>query len=346
MIAASNAPILVITYGYKLTYTLLAVSLVAAGIIILLNYKIYTQFDNIISKNQLSRSQLFKIFTILICIYSFLIFVFSNPEMAFALLIACTILIIGYFIYQVSKIPHQFERQKALSVLPILLLGVVFFVMYEQMDSSALLFTLHHSTTNLFGYEMNSQSVAGTLNSAGIIILAPIMAWLYSSKIGNKLTIQNKFTIGLLSATCTIATLWLSTFTVDASDRVSIYWMVLAITLFFSAGELLVSALGAAALSSLVPEKMRGFAIGLWFLAAAMGVKLGAWLSTIAASGKKLGEVTILTGQDKIDSFYGYQQLYGWLFIGCVIATAIGSVIALQVEKSLSLHLMIKAKIR
>ena len=225
------------------------------------------------------------------------------------------------------------ERQRAISALPILFLGIVFFVMYEQMDSSALLFTLHHSSTNLFGYEMDSQSVSGTLNSAGIILLAPVMAWFYNTKIGQTLTIQRKFALGLLTATLTIATLWISTFSVHPSERVSIHWMLVGITLFFSAGELLVSALGPAALANLVPQKMRGFAIGMWFLASALGIKLGAWLSSIVASGKNMGGVVALTGQDKIDSFHGYQQLYGWLFAGCLLATVLGSMIAFWVEK-------------
>lgn len=205
-----------------------------------------------------------------------------------------------------NKIEEIHLRHRALSVLPMIFLGVVFFVMYEQMDSSALLFTLHHSNTTLFGYEMDSQSVSGTLNSAGIIILAPLMAVFYNSKIGQKLTVQHKFVIGLLMSTVMVATLWLATFSVDPSEKISIYWLVFSITILFSGGELLVSALG---------------------------IKLGAWLSSLVAHGENLGGVVALTGQNKINSFLAYQQLYGWLFVGCLVTTLIGAAIAFKVAR-------------
>lgn len=336
LIAASFAPVLAKHYGYLFTYGLIGVSMSAAGLIIFLNRKVYAEYDNSIGLKQLSSVSLVKASGVLVALFAFLFFVYINPTLAFGLLLICAALLIAYFVMQANSLSNVNERKKALSALPMLFLGVVFFVMYEQMDASALLFSLHHTNTNLWGYEMDSQSVSGTLNSAGIVLLAPIMAWFYNTKLGQKLSIQHKFIIGLLSCTLTVATLWLSTFSVDPSQKVSIYWLVVAITVFFSGGELLVSALGAAALASLVPQKLRGFAVGLWFLSSALGIKFGAWLSSLVAHGENLGGVVALSGQNKINSFYAYQQLYGWLFLGCLIATVIGGVIALNVSKKVN----------
>jgi len=333
LIAATFVPVLIKFFGYFVAYGLVGISMIAGGIIIFINRKIYGEFDNHLGVAKLPAGNLKKFVGIFLVLFAFLTFVFTNPTLSFVLLLVCAGLLVLYFVYQANKIEEIHLRHRALSVLPMIFLGVVFFVMYEQMDSSALLFTLHHSNTTLFGYEMDSQSVSGTLNSAGIIILAPLMAVFYNSKIGQKLTVQHKFVIGLLMSTVMVATLWLATFSVDPSEKISIYWLVFSITILFSGGELLVSALGAAALSALVPERMRGFAIGLWFLSSALGIKLGAWLSSLVAHGENLGGVVALTGQNKINSFLAYQQLYGWLFVGCLVTTLIGAAIAFKVAR-------------
>ena len=82
-----------------------------------------------------------------------------------------------------------------------------------------------------------------------------------------------------------------------------------------SSGELLVSALGLSLMSKLVPEHMRGFSMGMWFITSALGIKLGSYIASLVASNSVSKSVVELTGQAQVESFYSYQHLFGSIFL-------------------------------
>lgn len=55
------------------------------------------------------------------------------------------------------------------------------------------------------------------------------------------------------------------------------------IYLFQSLGELMISALGLAMVAALVPQRLMGFILGMWFLTQAMASLLGGYVATFTA---------------------------------------------------------------
>ncbi|MBP8221807.1 MAG: dipeptide/tripeptide permease, partial [Aeromonadaceae bacterium] len=60
-------------------------------------------------------------------------------------------------------------------------------------------------------------------------------------------------------------------------------WFMVLIYLFQSIGELMISALGLAMVAALVPQRLMGFILGMWFLTQAMASLLGGYVATFTA---------------------------------------------------------------
>ena len=60
-------------------------------------------------------------------------------------------------------------------------------------------------------------------------------------------------------------------------------WLVVCYA-FQSLGELLVSGLGLAMVAQLVPQRMMGFAMGMWFLTSATAAVIAGWVATLTTA--------------------------------------------------------------
>lgn len=54
--------------------------------------------------------------------------------------------------------------------------------------------------------------------------------------------------------------------------------------MFQSIGELLVSGLGLAMVAQLVPQRMMGFAMGMWFLTSATAAVIAGWVASLTSA--------------------------------------------------------------
>lgn len=81
------------------------------------------------------------------------------------------------------------------------------------------------------------------------------------------------------------------------------------------------TAVGLSLITQLVPTKVRGFCMGMWFLTWAVGIKLGAYVASLYAS-KDLAnsKSSLLVGQAKINSYLGYENLFMWIAIVTIVA--------------------------
>jgi POT family proton-dependent oligopeptide transporter len=60
-------------------------------------------------------------------------------------------------------------------------------------------------------------------------------------------------------------------------------WLIVSYG-FQSIGELFVSGLGLAMVAQLVPQRMMGFAMGMWFLTSATAAVVAGWVATLTAA--------------------------------------------------------------
>ncbi|MGE5232431.1 MAG: peptide MFS transporter, partial [Deltaproteobacteria bacterium] len=175
------------------------------------------------------------------------------------------------------------ERKGLTAVLILTSLGMLFFIFYQQMFTSLTLFSLRNVDLNVLGYEVPAGQVQA-LNPIWIFILSPGLAWLYThlgKGEGGDFHISTKFAMGF-------AVLSLGFFIYGASGhfatagKVAFGWMI-AGYLFQSLGELLISGLGLAVMARYVGPSLRGFIMGVWFLATGISQYLGSYVATFAS---------------------------------------------------------------
>ena len=209
-------------------------------------------------------------------------FIIQNRTVARGTVVLGFLTMLAIFAVMGSKGTER-ERKGLISVLILTGLGMLFFIFYQQMSTSLTLFSYRNVELNLFGYQVPAGQVQA-LNPIWIFILSPGLAWLYNSLgrgEGGDFHISTKFAMGF-------AVLALGFFIYGFSGRfahagrVSFWFMIIGYA-FQSLGELLISGLGLAMVARYVGPSLRGFIMGVWFLATGISQYLGSYVATYAS---------------------------------------------------------------
>jgi proton-dependent oligopeptide transporter, POT family len=168
-------------------------------------------------------------------------------------------------------------RTRMLVAFILILQGVLFFVLYNQMPTSLTFFAAHNINNHLMGLSVPPAEYQ-VLNSIVIIIMSPILAVMYRHVSATHTT---KFCIGMTLCASGFLVLALPQYTA-LNGLASPLWMVLTYFLQ-STGELLISGLGLAMVAELCPDNMTGFVMGIWFLTSMLAGPLGAWVGVLTA---------------------------------------------------------------
>jgi len=166
-----------------------------------------------------------------------------------------------YYIYIALQLPHREKVRMLISAL-LIFQGFVFFTLYAQLPTSILFLAKNNVHNMAFGYHIQPTSYY-LLNSITIIIMSPILAWIYKRVPGTHIT---KFAIGMTLCASAFLVFWIPRFYND-HGMMSPVWIVVTYYLQ-STGELLVSGLGLAMVAELCPKECSGLVMGIWYLCA------------------------------------------------------------------------------
>ena len=229
--------------------------------------------------------------------------------------VLCTIVIacVSIYFFYMSRETSS-TRKRMLVALILMLEAIIFFTLYQQMPTSLTLFAVHHVRSSFCGITIDPQSFQA-LNPIWIVLMGPCLVMGYDRlNLKNRaFSIPYKFALGMLCCGISFSLLFLTRYAHDANAMVSPGWIV-ASYFFQSLGELLVSALGVAMVAELVPERIRGFVMGVWFLTSSIAGFSGAYvasftgLSTSTPSG--------------LSSLWVFTQVFGWIGV-CSLTTAL-----------------------
>ncbi len=190
--------------------------------------------------------------------------------------------VVGTYLFFMSR-EESFSRMRMLLALILMLEAVVFFTLYQQMPTSLNLFAVNNVRNMLFGITINPQSFQA-LNPIWIVLMSPLLALIYAklNERGFFVRVPYKFALGMTCCGLSFSLLYFSRYCHDANGMVSSLWLVTSY-LFQSLGELLVSALGVAMVAELVPPKMSGFVMGMWYLTSSVAGFIGASVASLTA---------------------------------------------------------------
>ena len=211
------------------------------------------------------------------------------------------------------------ERAGLTAALVLVVQTIFFFIFYQQMSTSLNLFAQKNVNLSfdLFGWHIWNwiPEQYQDLNSFWIVVLSPVLAWLYNSlgRAGKDPSVAAKFAWGFAAVAAGYFMYGLGArFAVNG--QVSSWIMVWGYGLY-SLGELLVSGLGLAMIARYVPARMGGFMMGAYFVASGISQYLGSVVANFAHVPEGLN--------DPVASLPIYTHLFNMLGFAGVACTVI-----------------------
>jgi proton-dependent oligopeptide transporter, POT family len=178
-----------------------------------------------------------------------------------------------------SKSYTRIERRRFGVILVLFLAASLFWSAFEQAGSTLNLFA--ERNTNLHAWDfplwgLFRASYFQSFNSAFLIVLAPVFAWIWV-KLGSKNPSSTaKFSWGLFFVALGFAIL----IPVSTFNNVSPWWLTLTY-LLHTIGELCLSPVGLSAMTKLAPQRAVGMVMGVWFLATSVGNFIGGQIASV-----------------------------------------------------------------
>jgi POT family proton-dependent oligopeptide transporter len=199
-----------------------------------------------------------------------------------------------------KKEPLTKVEKQRITVIVILTFFVIFFwAGFEQAGSSMTLYTDKYINRKVFGWEIPTE-LFQSFNPILIVLLAPIFAWFWSSKLGSRLTTPVKMSLGMILLGIGFLFMLLATMGVKTSvvnntevvtQKASLIWLLM--TYFFhTIGELSLSPVGLSVVTKLAPVKLASLLMGVWMLSSFVANIIGGF---IAAYVETMGAATIFT---------------------------------------------------
>lgn len=183
------------------------------------------------------------------------------------------------------------ESRRIAAVCVFALASIVFWAIYEQAGSTGAFFAedLTDRTLpgggvyHLFGFTLDigrefPSAWFQSVQAIGVIVLAPVFAWLWVRLGTRQPSAPAKFTFGLFCMALSLLLL-VPAARLTLHGRVSPWWLI-AVFLIQVVGELCLSPVGLSTMTKLAPFRLQGLIMGVWFLSMALGNKLAGVLAS------------------------------------------------------------------
>lgn len=182
---------------------------------------------------------------------------------------------VAYFVvmYRSPKVTDA-ERPRVIAYIPLFVAAMLFWMIFEQAATTLAAFAANRTDLDLFGATINPEFFQ-SVNPLSIIILAPVFAWIWT-KTQDRPATATKFALGLGLAA--VSFLIMSAASALVGDGKAPAWVLVAVYVVQTLGELCLSPVGLAATTLLAPRAFRTQAMAVWFLAPAAGQAITAQL--------------------------------------------------------------------
>lgn len=269
-------------YGPLSVLTLTFVGKAIAALNFAVRYRLY---DNVIYGRDIERITWRSVGTLmlyLIALYSFTLFAYAHIWFASIVITIGACLGIGWFLLKTLRLKGD-KRQKQLLACLLTLEAIAFFVIYNQMGTTLIMFAKYNSDANLFGLTV-SPAHYQILNPLLIIILGMQLPRFYNAF--PKFSIPYQFACGSLLAG--VAMLIMALAAVRAHQGIASGNYIAITYIFITLAELWVSAIGLSMIGLYCDNNALGFAMGVWYLACSLSGALSGRLAVWVAIPEKV----------------------------------------------------------
>lgn len=194
-----------------------------------------------------------------------------TPKLVVNLITVLSILLpIAYFVIMfASKKTTAVERSRLVAYIPLFLAAVAFWFVEEQQSEVYAEFADKQTNLDALGFHMPSSWVQ-SINPIGIIILAPILAWLWTRLGTRQPTTPRKFSWGLLCTGAAFLIMVVPCVLNGPKGLANPLWLLLSLTVMV-VGELLLSPVGLSATTKLAPRAFVAQTVGIFLASDAVG---------------------------------------------------------------------------
>jgi POT family proton-dependent oligopeptide transporter len=174
------------------------------------------------------------------------------------------------------------EWTRILAIVIFFIFASLFWGAYEQAGSTLNLFADLHTRLSVLGWEFPS-SWLQAVQSACVILFAPIMAWLWMRLGRFEPSSPAKFALGLLFVGLAFVLLVPAGTIAETGMKVSPLWLIVAYAIM-EIGELCLSPVGLSVVTKLSPARLVGVMMGVFFLSNALGNKIAGFAAGFVGS--------------------------------------------------------------
>lgn len=220
-------------------------------------------------------------------------FVFKFPDQTDFLTQIAMLVMVVVLLYFTLKEPKE-NRNKMFVCVVLIIISVGFWAIYNQTFTSLMFFADRNMTKTFLGVSITPE-MTQFFNPFFIIVLSPLLSqlWIKLSRYKLNPATPFKFAYSILFLTLGFLFLWAGTLLFSHQGQVSAGW--LAGSYFLQTiGELLLSPIGLAMITVLVPKRLTGMMMGVWFFSQAEAFAMGGYLANIADVPKHLAAVDSL----------------------------------------------------
>ena len=240
-------------------------------------YQLYSDVATQLDNAKFSRKRFIQVFAYLITVYLATLYIYRNPEISSYIIgIGAMIGMFAFFLKTLNL--RGSERVKQFIAAVLILEAIVFFVIYNQMNTTLILFAKNNSNLAFLGFKV-SPAHYQMLNPLLIIGLSFVMPKFYQQF--KSFTIPYQFAAGTALSGLSLLVMYLSCL-LSVDGLVNGNFLVLTYVLLTIA-ELWVSAIGLSMIGLYCSHHMIAFAMGIWYLSTSLSNVISGHLAQFVA---------------------------------------------------------------
>ena len=268
----------------------------------------YSLYDPILwgkDKSRFSKQGKLYLATYISVIYTLTLFAYSYVYLASIIIAIGSGLGIVWFLAKTLVLRGDTRNKQMVAIL-LIIEAIVFFIIYNQMYSTIILFAQSNSDHNLFGL---------TVSPAQYQMLNPILILLIGSQLPRFYRFFPRFTIPYQFASGTILagiSLLVMVFAAHVATAGIVNGNYIALTyILITIGELWVSAIGLSMIGLYCDSRAIAFAMGVWYLASSMANAISGRIAAKAAIPDY-----IKSAEESLPYFKSYYLVMGMIALG------------------------------
>ncbi len=250
-------------YNLNIALLICALSIIITLSIMYYNYQLFKQYDNKIDCIPLTKKNILLTSIYIITLISISTWLLQYNNLTNILV---EIIIIIAYLYLISKTLYlsKKEQKKMIVVIILILETILFFILYNQLPTTINIFSIRNVNPYILGHKINPKQYQA-LNPFWIIIFSPILAYIYNSKYSKKIHFTSQYAYGMLLGALSFLILPIGIKINHITGYINSNWLIISYALQ-SLGELIISSLGLALITKLVPLNLINFTTGIWYL--------------------------------------------------------------------------------